>query len=78
MSINLPQAIDAYFAADRGNSEEVARCFTENAVVKDEGQTYNGLVAIKQWKRIPQRNTPTRASPSRAKTRTARPSSPAG
>lgn len=50
MSINLPRAIDAYFAADSGDSEAVARCFTEHAVVKDEGHTYNGVAAIKQWK----------------------------
>ena len=50
MSIKLPEPIDAYFEADKGNSEAVAQCFTENAVVKDEGHTYNGLAAIKQWK----------------------------
>lgn len=50
MSINLPNPIDAYFAADKHDSEAVARCFTENAVVKDEGHTYSGLAAIKQWK----------------------------
>lgn len=50
MSINLPKPIDAYFAADRGDSEVLARCFTNDAVVKDEGHTYNGLAAIKKWK----------------------------
>ena len=50
MSINLAKPIDAYFAADRGDGEAVAQCFTENAVVKDEGHTYNGLAAITQWK----------------------------
>ena len=50
MSLDLPTPIAAYFAADKGDSETLARCFTENAVVKDEGQTYNGLAAIKQWK----------------------------
>lgn len=50
MSINLPKPIDAYFAADGGDSEAVARWFTENAVVKDEGHAYNGLAAIKQWR----------------------------
>ena len=28
----------------------MSQCFTENAVVKDEGQTYRGRAAIKQWK----------------------------
>lgn len=50
MSINLPKPVDAYFAADRGDSEAVAQCFADNAVVKDEGHTYQGLSAIKQWK----------------------------
>lgn len=50
MSISLPKSIAAYFTADRVNSAAVARCFTDNAVVKDEGQTYQGLAAIQQWK----------------------------
>jgi hypothetical protein len=28
----------------------VARCFADNAVVRDEGRTIKGLAAIKQWK----------------------------
>lgn len=50
MSLNLPKPIDTYFAVDRGDAEAVAQCFTDNAVVKDEGQSYKGLSAIKQWK----------------------------
>lgn len=50
MPIELPGPIDAYFAADRSDGAAVARCFTENAVVKDEGHTYEGLAAIRQWK----------------------------
>ncbi|GFM37022.1 nuclear transport factor 2 family protein [Desulfovibrio psychrotolerans] len=50
MSIKLPKPVDAYFVADRGDSEAVAQCFAEDAVVKDEGHTYQGLSAIKQWK----------------------------
>jgi len=50
MSIELSMPIAAYFAADKRDSEAIARCFTENAVVKDEGHTYTGLSAIKQWK----------------------------
>jgi len=50
MSIELSRPIAAYFAADKRDSEAIARCFTENAVVKDEGHTYTGLSAIKQWK----------------------------
>ena len=50
MSIDLPKPITAYFTADKGDSEAVVRCFTENAVVKDEKHVYNGVAAIKQWK----------------------------
>lgn len=50
MPLDLPESISLYFAADRGDGEAVARCFTDHAVVKDEGQIYNGLAAIKQWK----------------------------
>jgi hypothetical protein len=50
MLLNLPKQIAAYFTADKGDSEAVAQCFTENAVVKDEGHTYQGRAAIKRWK----------------------------
>jgi hypothetical protein len=50
MFIDLPKPIAAYFTADKGDSEAVVRCFTENAVVKDEKHVYNGVAAIKQWK----------------------------
>ena len=49
-SFNLPNPIAAYFAADKGDSETLSRCFTENAVVKDEGHTYKGRAAINKWK----------------------------
>jgi hypothetical protein len=48
--LNLPEPIAAYFAADKLDGEAVTRCFTKDAVVKDEGRTYTGLAAIKQWK----------------------------
>jgi hypothetical protein len=46
----LPEPIAAYFAADPRNADAVARCFTTQAVVKDEGRTHIGLEAIKAWK----------------------------
>jgi hypothetical protein len=49
-SLNLPKPVAAYFTADKGDGEAVSRCFTENAVVKDEGQTHTGRAAIKVWK----------------------------
>ncbi len=52
MTIELPKQIAAYFAADADKSDmaAVARCFTEEAVVKDEGRTHKGRAAIQQWK----------------------------
>src|SRR5258708_3715507 len=50
MTLDLPGPVAAYFAADKEGPEGVSRCFTENAVVKDEGHTYRGRAAIKQWK----------------------------
>jgi ketosteroid isomerase-like protein len=51
MSIELPAPIAIYLAAEnRGDTEALAQCFAEHAVVRDEGQTIEGLAAIKQWK----------------------------
>jgi hypothetical protein len=48
--LKLPKPIAAYFDADKLDSETISQCFTEYAVVKDEGRTYKGRAAIKQWK----------------------------
>ena len=45
--LNLPEPVAAYFNADQRDGEAVARCFTERAVVEDEGQSH---AAIKAWK----------------------------
>lgn len=50
MALDLPQPVAAYFIADTHDGEAVSLCFTEDAVVKDEGHTYQGRAAIKQWK----------------------------
>ena len=50
MTLDLPTPIAAYFAADKEGGEAVSQCFTENAVVKDEGHAYHGRAAIRQWK----------------------------
>jgi hypothetical protein len=50
MTLDLPEPIAAYFTADNGDSDAISQCFTANAVVKDEGHTYNGRAAIKKWK----------------------------
>lgn len=49
-TLSLPEPIAAYFAADRMSPEAVARCFTPQATVRDEGRTHAGIDAIKAWK----------------------------
>ena len=41
----LTEPIAAYFAAEY-NPEALARCFTPQAVMKDDGHTYTGVEAI--------------------------------
>jgi len=48
--LNLPEPITAYFDADRQDAQAVARCFTKDGLVLDEGKTHTGLVAIEAWK----------------------------
>src|SRR5258708_39434952 len=50
MPLDLPNPIAAYFTADKGDAETFSHCFTEEAIVKDEGHTYYGRAALKQWK----------------------------
>jgi hypothetical protein len=50
MTPALPKTVAGYFTADQANAEAVSQCFTENAIVKDEGHTYQGRATIKQWK----------------------------
>lgn len=50
MTIALPSPITAYFAADHAGAAAVAACFTEEAVVKDEGKTHRGKAEIAAWK----------------------------
>jgi hypothetical protein len=50
MSINLPKPIAAYFAAEKdGDAGALARCFTPDGVVYDEGHTFTGAMAIGRW-----------------------------
>jgi len=48
--LNLPEPIAAYFQADSQDGGAVASCFTNDARVRDEGQTHEGIAAIKAWK----------------------------
>ncbi|WP_142850615.1 nuclear transport factor 2 family protein [Telmatospirillum sp. J64-1] len=48
--MKLPPVVKAYFEADRGeDADAFARIFSRNAVVTDEGRTYEGIEAIRAW-----------------------------
>jgi ketosteroid isomerase-like protein len=47
----LPPVICEYLAAsDRGDDEAVVRCFTQDAVVVDEGREWRGTAPIRRWR----------------------------
>jgi hypothetical protein len=50
MMLSLPEPIASYFAADMaGDPRALARCFTADGVVRDEGGAFTGIAAIQQW-----------------------------
>jgi hypothetical protein len=50
MRLQLPQPLADYFAAENADdADALARCFADNAVVRDEGRTIEGTAAIKRW-----------------------------
>lgn len=50
MTIELPPAIATYFAKDKkADAKGIAECFTKDAIVIDEGNTYTGRDAIRKW-----------------------------
>jgi hypothetical protein len=50
MSLQLPAAIERYIQiANSDTPEAVPECFAPDAIVRDEGQTYEGVAAIKNW-----------------------------
>jgi hypothetical protein len=50
MSLQLPGPIERYIQiANSGTPEAAPECFAADAIVRDEGQTYEGVAAIKNW-----------------------------
>src|SRR5882757_1986637 len=50
MSIQLPTPIEHYVQiANSGTPEAAPECFAPDSTVYDEGQTYEGVAAIKNW-----------------------------
>ena len=51
MPLELPKPIAPFLAAESGHDEEaLARYFADGAIVRDEGRSFEGLTAIKEWK----------------------------
>jgi hypothetical protein len=49
MSLQLPVSIERYVQiANSDTPEGVPECFAADAIVRDEGQTYEGVAAIKE------------------------------
>lgn len=50
MPLQLPPQIARYFAADNsGDTTQIQECFTQDATAIDEGNTYKGRSAIREW-----------------------------
>jgi SnoaL-like domain len=50
MSIQLPAPVERYVQiANSGTAEAASECFAADATVHDEGQTYEGVAAIRNW-----------------------------
>ncbi len=56
MSPDLPKPIAAYLASEKSHdTAAVTACFAEEATVRDEGRTIQGVPAIKEWKEASKR-----------------------
>lgn len=50
MKVILPKTLEIYVnAANAGDSETGSSCFSENAIVLDEGETLKGRKSIRDW-----------------------------
>jgi hypothetical protein len=50
MPLDLPKSIAEYFSADHArDAHALARCFANDGVVRDEGGTFRGTGAIRDW-----------------------------
>ena len=50
MPLDLPRPIAEYFAAEKApDALALAQCFVDDGVVRDEGRTFRGTNAIRDW-----------------------------
>jgi hypothetical protein len=58
MSLKLPLPVELYVRIENaGETDALSTCFADNATVRDEGRTYQGLDAIKNGKPKLKRDT---------------------
>jgi hypothetical protein len=51
MTVQLPTIISLFFdASDARDVDAIVACFTDDAVVTDEGRTYRGRDEIRRWR----------------------------
>ena len=50
MTVNLPGVIKAYVdASNKHDVQSILACFSDDALVQDEGETFQGKKAIEAW-----------------------------
>lgn len=50
-TITLPEVLARYFEASNAHDiDSMVACFAEDARVRDEGETFSGIAAIRRWK----------------------------
>ena len=64
MPLSLPQPVINYLAAvEAKDTDMLALCFADDALVHDEGRDYRGLDAIRSWKQETQTKYKYRVEP---------------
>jgi ketosteroid isomerase-like protein len=64
MSLALPKPVSNYLAAvEAKDTDMLALCFADDALVHDEGRDYRGLDAIRSWKQETQTKYKYRVEP---------------
>jgi hypothetical protein len=64
MSLTLPKPVTKYLAAvEAKDTDMLALCFADDALVHDEGRAYRGLDAIRSWKQETQTKYKYRVEP---------------
>lgn len=63
MSLSLPDSVSTWFRISSPDIAQISNCFTQDAVVIDEEQTYRGHAAILDWKRETQKKYTCTAEP---------------